>query len=148
MTKRKKIWDSDNLNKYHLNSDDITFLTSVGLDIGDFGFIIITPKFETYDEKIVLGYDCDVPIVCSENGVFLIEDTLRRFVNTSVKSFCLTLQLYRDYCQTVIEVKDDEEGSKIAHDTISQMQLVDKVAWTSSHNYWAIIGEQMIEGQL
>lgn len=145
----KKIWEKLDIESLGLQDKDIKYLCEHGLEVGNFGCVDVYPEFE-FNKGIVLGYDSDVPLVCSENGdgIFSLEEGVNRFVNTSVERFYLTIKRFKLYCEQVEDVDDEEEALKIVNSTISDMKDIDEPAWSNDTNYWPIIGQQMIEGNL
>jgi hypothetical protein len=148
MTKYKN-WKKSDIEDLGIKDRDIEYLTISGIEIGNFGCVDIYPEFE-FKKGIVLGYDNNVPIVCSENGdgVFLHEELVTRFVNNSVEQFILTIKRFKLYCSQVEDIFDEENALKIVNSAIKDMTNLDEFAWSKDANYWPIIGQQMIEGNL
>ena len=145
----KKIWNQLDLTELSISKQDLDYLCGSGLDVGNFGIIEIYSEFEK-NEGVVLGYDSDVQIVCLENGegIFSLEEGKRRFVNSSVKQFSLTIRSFLKYCELVEYAENDEDALNIVNSTINEMKKIDEEAWSDENNYWPIVGQQMIEGNL
>ncbi len=54
----------------------------------------------------------------------------------------------RLYCEQVEDVDDEDEALQIVNSATSDMKDVDPLAWSSANNYWPIMGQQMLEGNL
>lgn len=147
--KNKKLWKKSDLISLGIQEKDIEYLSVNGIEVGSFGCIEVYPEFEN-NKGIVLGYDSDIPIVCytDGDGIYSIEEELKRFVNSSVEQFVLTINKFSLYCKLVEGVEDEEEALSIVNSTINEMKKVDAQAWFNEINYWPIIGQQMIEGNL
>jgi hypothetical protein len=145
----KKIWKKIDIESLSLHDSDKKYLSVHGLEIGDFGCVHVYPEFE-FNKGIVLGYDGDVPIICSENGdgIFLHEVEKDRFVNTSAKQFALSINRFKLYCEQVEGIDDEEAALQIVNSAISGMKEIDELAWLDENNYWPVVGQQMIEGNL
>lgn len=143
-----KLWKRSDMENLRLQDKDIEYLSKKGIRTGDYGYLEVYPEFE-FNKGIVLAYDSDVPIVCSENGngIFSLEESGDRFVNSSVEYFILTFEKFKLYCQKV-ESMEDEEALQIVNSTIYEMKEIDDKAWSDISNYWPIISQQMIEGNL
>jgi hypothetical protein len=146
---KSKIWKKTNIGGLSLKDQDIEYLTVQGLEIGNFGCVDIYPEFE-FNKGIVLGYDNDFPFVCSENGdgIFLFEEHVNRFVNIGVEQFFATIKRFKLYCRQVEDIDNEEQALQTVNTAISDMKKIDKIAWSNDNNYWPIIGQQMIEGNL
>ena len=144
-----KNWKKKDIEGLAVKDKDIEYLTVHGLELGNFGCVEIYPEFE-YNKGIVLGYDNDFPFVCSENGdgVFLLEEYVNRFVNIGVEQFFKTIKRFKLYCSQVEDIDNEEEALQIVNSAISDMKEIDEFAWSNDNNYWPIIGQQMIEGNL
>lgn len=145
----KKTWKKTDIESLDLQDKDVEYLSTHGLETGNYGCVDVYPEFE-FNKGIVLAYDSDIPIICSENGdgVFSLENSLNRFVNTSAEQFVLTMKRFKQYCEQVQNVEDEEEALKIVNSAILDMKEIDESAWASNINYWPIVGQQMVEGNL
>lgn len=146
----KKIWQVTDLKNVDLSDQDLEFLCNEGLEVGTFGSIVIYSEFESKVNCVVLGFDSDVPICCFKNGegVFSIEGEYKRFVNSTAKAFSMTVARFAKYCNEVVDVNTEEEALAIVDSAINDMKNIDSGAWMKDINYWPIIGQQMLEGNL
>lgn len=144
-----KVWAKSDLENLGLQSVDIEYLSVHGIKNGHYGCVEVYPEFEL-NKGIVLAYDSDVPIVCSEkgDGVFSLEGDEDRFVNSTAEKFCLTIKRFKLYCEQVEDIDDEDEALQIVNSAINDMKNIDESSWSSANNYWPIIGEQMEEGNL
>jgi len=144
-----KRWNKEDISYFNFQVKDLEYLCGNGLEVGNFCVINIEQKFEN-DKGVILGYDGDVPIVCSENGdgVFSFEEGKKRFVNSSVEQFVLSINQFRKYCELVEDIEDEDEALAIVNSIINGMKKIDEHAWFKDANYWSIVGQQMIEGNL
>ena len=137
------------IGNYNLNNEDASYLISIGLETGNFGCIDIYEGFETVNNFIVLGYDNDVPICCSNNtGIIAIEPGHTRLVNSSVEQFVTSINIFSRYCKEVVTADSEVSQLNIVNIAIAELRDTDEQAWSSNYNYWPIIGDQMIEGNL
>lgn len=144
----KKLWSSGQLELYDLTIEDSQFLLEHGFDIGDYGCVEIDEAYESRDGNIVIGYDEDYPFICTKQGIIIQEQYTTRFANTSLFSFYRSIIIFSEYYETIKGISGEEEELSIVNDTIAIMKEVDKQAWEKNDNYWPIIAQQMIEGNL
>jgi hypothetical protein len=144
-----KVWVKSDIENLGLQPGDIEYLSKYGIESGNYGCIEVFPDFEL-NKGIVLAFDSDVPIVCSEkgDGVFSFEENVDRFVNSSVEKFYLTIKRFKLYCEQVEDIEDENEALKVVNSAIDDMKEINETAWLSANNYWPIIGQQMEEGNL
>ncbi len=144
-----KIWNKPDIEGLGIQDNDIEYLSYRGMELGNYGCTDVYPEFE-FNKGIILAYDSDVPIVCSElgDGVFALEDSMNRFVNSSAETFCLSIKRFKLYCEQVEDIDDEDEALQIVYSAISDMKAIDESAWSNDNNYWPIVGQQMIEGNL
>lgn len=144
-----KKWDKSDLEALNLQPQDYEYLRYKGIEIGLYGYINVDSKFE-FMSGVILGYDSDIPIVCDQNGdgIYAVEPKARRFANSSVEYFVCTIKSLKQYCEKIESVSDEDEALEIVRSTIDKMKNIDQCAWRDDSNYWPVIGQQMVEGNL
>ncbi len=148
MTNLKK-WDKSDLVTLNLQPQDYEYLRHNGIEVGIYGYINVDSKFE-FMGGVILGYDSDIPIVCDQNGdgIYAVEPKARRFANSSIEYFVCTIKILKQYCEKIESISDEDKALEIVRSTIDEMKNIDKYAWDEDSNYWPIIGQQMMEGNL
>lgn len=146
----KKVFSFLDLEKFYLNQNDIQFLVNEGITVGNFGHIYIDKKFDFIENGVVLAYDSGIKIYCSNqnNGVFACEPKYNRYVNSSTEAFHKTLLRYSKYCSDVKDATTEEYAVSIVDSAIEDFKKIDNKAWSKDENYWPIVAQQMLEGNL
>lgn len=101
-------------------------------------------------DKIVIGYGCTYPFVVKLEGIFIHEEHGYRFVNSNTMSFLNCIVKYSEYCNNIVNYKNNDDFFilKIVKNYIKQMENFDPKAFGNLQYYWAIIAQQMIDGNL
>ncbi|GGF16219.1 hypothetical protein [Flavobacterium limi] len=146
----KKILQGKDLDKIGLEKHDIAFLVENGLTVGSFGHIDIISEFEFLQNAIILGYDSNIPICCDGEykGVFAMEPQFKRFVNSSVETFQRTILRYSKYCTDIQGAVDEDLAIIMVNEAIIDFKNIDPDVWSKKENYWPIIAQQMLDGNL
>jgi hypothetical protein len=149
-----RVWDTASVASLRIPQESKDFLTKVGLP-GESDWTLTfapAPKPHPVQEAlIILGYDEDVPICVDQEGnsrVVCVESRARsRFVNTSVEKFGHFLMEYEKYRRSVRDMSDDEALALIDR-VAASMNQSDPEAVGDPEHYWAVILEQMRDGNL
>ena len=113
-------------------------------------YILHTVKPFVGNNLFILAFSDDFPIGFNEMGIFLYEDGEKRFVNSSIENFSnsiLEFDRYRKEIQKYVDA-DEEEQIQVVNFYIENLKEIDAVAWAEANNFWPIIANQMLEGNL
>ncbi|RRD88943.1 hypothetical protein [Conchiformibius steedae] len=138
------------INKFKKNGiSDSEIQDVLSIKPEDFTIIKLISPCIIHDE-IVIGYDCTYPIIVKLEGIFIHEEHNYRFVNSNTMSFLNCLAKYSEYCSNIVNYENNDELFilKIVKNYIEEMKNYDPKAFSNAQCYWAIIAQQMIDGNL
>lgn len=99
--------------------------------------------------EVIIGYDT-YPIIAKTEGVFIHETSSYRFINSNINAFLSCLNIYDEYCKNIALYANEDENTivEIVKKYINQMKACDFYALSNENFYWAIMAQQMMDGNI
>lgn len=98
---------------------------------------------------IITGYDT-YPIIVKAEGIFIHETSNYRFINSNINAFLNCLNIYDEYFKNIAFYANEDENTiiEIVKKYINQMKACDFYALSNENFYWAIMAQQMMDGNI